>query len=363
MDHTRARSQPLPLATMGLLMVVVPMVIAGGYLLPSPAALLLPAPAEALDSLIRVEGAAYQSQGRLYVTAVRPLQDPRLGQYLLARLQPDVVMLPRESLEVPGLSSEEQLQISQRLLRESCSIAEVVALRQANRDVRLPDAAVQVVRILPGSPAADVVRPGDVIESAGGERVQTSAELVSIVQEKLEGEGLTLRLRRGRRYETVTVPVTLGPLDADGPVLGLVVATSGFDFRAPVDIAVSPGPISGGTPGGLMYALGIYNALVTEDITRGRRIAGTGSLRLDGAVGPVAGVALKVRAAEDAGAEVFLAPLENEAAARAAAQDIKIIPVRTFRQALAAIRQLDSGGSNPRTVPASRDTTLAWYCP
>ena len=263
-------------------------------------------------------------------------------------------------MRVPGLSAEEQLQLSQRLLRESCAIAEVVALRQANRDIKLSDPCVQVVRILPGSPALDLLRPGDIIESAGGQRVQTAAELVSIVAERLQGEGLTLRLRRGRRYETVTVPVVPGPLDADGPVLGVMVTTSGFDYRSPVDITVDPGPIAGGTSGGLMYALGIYNALVTEDITRGRRIAGTGSLRLNGDVGTVAGVALKVRAAEDAAAEVFLVPEDNEAAARAAAGSIKVIPVSNFRQALAAIRQLDSSGSNQRTVPASRDTTLAW---
>ena len=50
-----------------------------------------------------------------------------------------------------------------------------------------------------------------------------------------------------------------------------------------------------------------------EDLTRGRFIAGTGTLALDGTVGPIGGMRDKVVAAGEAGAEVFLVPAENMA--------------------------------------------------
>ncbi len=47
-----------------------------------------------------------------------------------------------------------------------------------------------------------------------------------------------------------------------------------------------------------MFALGIYNAVSTTDITRGHKIAGTGTISTDGKVGAVSGVKYKVLAAE-----------------------------------------------------------------
>lgn len=347
------------LTVLGFLMVVLPVVLAGACLLPGPAALATPGVAEPVDALVRVEGRTYEPQGRLYLTSVRLSPEPRLGQYLLAFLQPDVQRVPRSESLPPGLSREEFQTLSQRLLEESKSIAEVVALQQAGYNVDDGTPKVEVVRTLPGTPAERLLQPGDVIEMANGEPVSTVADLVSIVHGCVTGEPVALRIRREQRAQVVALPAQLGPLDTDGPVMGLVAVTRGLERRAPLKVTIDSGAVSGGVSGGLMYALGVYNALATEDITRGRRIAGTGSLRLDGSVGPVGGIQLKVRAAEDAGAAFFLAPAENVPAARAAARRIEVIPVRDFEQALEALRRIDAEPSGPRVVPAGQGTILA----
>ena len=345
--------------TLGLLFILLPLTVVAGYLLPSPVALMAPGPVEPVDALIKVEGTAYEPQGCLYLTTVRLSRDPRLGHYALALLQQDVALVPKSEVLPPFLSHEEFQTLSQRLLDESRSIAQVIALRQAGYDVRAGSSKVEVVRVIPGTPAAADLQPGDVIEAADREPLATTAELVSIVQGRVTGEPISLTVRRGQRHLTVTLPTVRGPLDAEGPVLGVVTVTSGFDFRAPVDIQVDPGPIAGGPSAGLMYALGVYNALATEDITRGYRIAGTGTLRLNGKVGPVGGVRLKVRAAEEAGAEYFLVSEADAAAARSAARDIQVIPVADFQGALQALREIDADADSPRVVPAAGDTTLA----
>lgn len=347
------------LTVLGLLFILFPLTLGGACLLPAPTALVIPGPVEPVDSLIRIDGRSYEPQGHLYLTSIRVSLHPRLGHYLLAQLQPDIEPLPRDVALPPYLTHEEFAALSQRLLVESQSIAQIVALRQAGYDARTGDARIKIVGTIPGTPAADLLQSGDTIEAANGEPLKALAELVSIAHTCLTGEPLELRIRRSHRLQTVTIPALRGPLDTEGPVLGVMAITTDFDCHLPLDIAIDPGPMAGGPSGGLMYALGVYNALSTEDITRGHRIAGAGTLRLSGAVGPVGAVHLKVRAAEDAGVEYFIAAEEDAPAARVAAREVKIISVASFDQALAALRELDAAPSSPRVVPAGRDTTLA----
>ncbi len=39
-----------------------------------------------------------------------------------------------------------------------------------------------------------------------------------------------------------------------------------------------------------MFTLTVYNLLTPQDLTDGRKIAGTGTIDLDGTVGPIGGV-------------------------------------------------------------------------
>ena len=347
------------LTILAALWVLVPATVIAACVLPSPVALIGPGPIEPVEPLIKVEGTSYEPGGHLYLAPVRVSPDPRLGQYLLAQLRPDIEAAAKSQV-IPTFPGREEFQkLSQRLLEESQTIAQIVALRQAGYEVKVDSADVEVVAVAPGTPAVSKLRAGDVIEAANGEDIHTTAELVSIVQGRLTGEPVALRIRREGHWLTVVLPAQRGPVDTEGPVLGVLAITTGLEYRAPINIELEAGPLNGGPSAGLIYALGVYNALVTEDITRGHKIAGAGTLRLNGAVGPVDAIQLKVRAAEEAGAEYFLTPAEESAAARSAAQDIKVIPVHTFEEALTALRQIDASAGNPRAVPASGDTTLA----
>jgi len=64
----------------------------------------------------------------------------------------------------------------------------------------------------------------------------------------------------------------------------------------------------GGPSGGLLQTLYVYNILIAEDITRGLRIAGTGTIDYDGSVGYIGGVKQKIMTAYFAGVDVFFIP-------------------------------------------------------
>lgn len=63
-----------------------------------------------------------------------------------------------------------------------------------------------------------------------------------------------------------------------------------------------------GPSGGLMTALSIYNMLTEEDLTKGKRIVGTGTIELDGSVGSIGGVKYKLKGAVKKKAEIFFVP-------------------------------------------------------
>ncbi len=106
----------------------------------------------------------------------------------------------------------------------------------------------------------------------------------------------------------------------------------------------------GGPSAGLMMSLEIYNQLTKPDETKGYNIAGTGTIDVDGKVGPIGGIDQKVVAADKAGKDIFFAPNQNGAensdyknavkTAKAIKSDMKIVPVDTMQDALDYLDQL-----------------------
>ncbi|MCK9906873.1 hypothetical protein MXD63_43635, partial [Frankia sp. Cpl3] len=93
----------------------------------------------------------------------------------------------------------------------------------------------------------------------------------------------------------------------------------------------------GGPSAGLMFTLEIYDQLNTElDVTRGYRVAGTGTISADGTVGRIGGINHKIVAADKAGAEIFFAPDDAEG------------EISNYQEAMATAKRI---GTKMRVVP------------
>jgi PDZ domain-containing protein len=73
-------------------------------------------------------------------------------------------------------------------------------------------------------------------------------------------------------------------------------------------------------------------------------VAVTGTIDSEGQVGQVGGVAQKTVTARKAGAAAFLVPPQEAKEARAHAGKMRIIPVSTLDEALAALEKLGGSG-------------------
>ena len=60
-----------------------------------------------------------------------------------------------------------------------------------------------------------------------------------------------------------------------------------------------------------MTALEIYNMLTPEDLTKGYKISGTGTINEDGTVGEIAGIKYKLAGACRKKSDIFICPSNN----------------------------------------------------
>ena len=275
--------------------------------------------------------------GAIYFVDVRE-RPARLLERLLPWVRADGSSLVRE----PPISGALERSIGRQDMTDSQKIAAVVALGHLGYKVRARLGGVSVLLVQSGTPAAKVVRPGDVIVAAAGRNVPTVAALKKVLGRYRPGDRVTIRFRRGPRLKTVTVRTVADPQNPKRAIIGISVEDE-LQVKLPFRVRIEAGSI-GGPSAGLAFALDILQEL-GRDVTHGRRVAATGELGLDGTVGPIGGVKQKTLGVRKAGVDVFLVPAgQNAQEARRYADGVKIIPVKNFPQALRALATLRREG-------------------
>lgn len=196
------------------------------------------------------------------------------------------------------------------------------------------------------SPAASVIKGGDVILGVNGQRADTLEALRSALGQVPAGESVTVRISRGGTEREVTTKTTTG--DGGRTVLGVFLDPR---FRFPFQVKIQIENI-GGPSAGMMFALGIIDVLTPGDLTGGKTIAGTGTIDSDGTVGPIGGIEQKLVGARDAGARWFLAPAGNcSSVVGHVPRGMQVVRVSTLAQARSAVEAIASGtgtGALPR---------------
>ena len=99
-----------------------------------------------------------------------------------------------------------------------------------------------------------------------------------------------------------------------------------------------------GPSGGLMQTLSVYSQITGFDYTYGKKIAGTGTISVNGSVGIIGGVSQKIVTAIYNNADVFLCPSDNYEEALATYlktpnhEKMILIEVNTFEEAINSLR-------------------------
>lgn len=292
----------------------------------------LPGPARDVETLVEVKGAkTYSSEGSLFLTTVTIDTTVTFYDLIQAGLDSQRAVVDSESVN-QGASLAELKEQQNREMSESKRAARVVALGALGLGAPTGDGA-EVVETLEGAPADGILEPGDRIVALQGREVQTTCDVSRVMRTVDPGDTVTVVVQRGDRRLTFDDVKAVRNEQDGSALIGISMRDVNFEFEPEVNARFDTGAI-GGPSAGLMFALGLYDRLTPEDLTGGRRIAGTGTIRCDGSVGPIGGVEEKIAGAEREGAEVFLAPAADADAAERVADGLLVVPVETFEDAL-----------------------------
>lgn len=245
-------------------------------------------------------------------------------------------------------SNEESREFNLSLMTSSKDKAAKVALEAAGYEVTVTPTGAVIVNLDPSYPAASVLRPGDTIVGADGEPVAVSDDLVAAIAEHEPGDMISLELERLNQPGTMTVEAELAehPEKAGQAQLGVSLENRP-SYEFPFDVAIDSGDV-GGPSAGLAFTLAILDRITPGDLTGGARVAVTGTIELDGTVGPVGGVKQKTEAAVSEGAVQFLVPSdEYDEAVEAADGRIEIRRADSLDQALTALEELGGDPVEP----------------
>jgi PDZ domain-containing protein len=310
-------------------------IAAAAAIVPLPLVAVAPGGALPIPPRVSLGAPAHPVHGQFLLTGVRLSEPPAVGA-VADMIDPKVDLEPRPRVIPPGVRRDEFLQAQLRLFRESADVAAAVGLQRAGYPVRVSGGGARVVGVIAGSPADGVLREGDVIVAVDGRPVRTASDVAEATARIAGDQPLPVTFRRGDEVRTVTLRVTkVSQLGRPG--LGVALVSLDPQIVLPFPVTIDQDDI-GGPSAGLMMALTVFDLADPGDLAQGRVIAGTGTIDLNGNVGPVGGVRQKVLAAEAARAVVFVVPDDEAKEARKAAGNrLAIKPVRTFDEALDAL--------------------------
>jgi len=292
-------------------------VVVGLILVAAAAALYHPpyvviAPGEAVNVVddVNISGVPVDEvDGQYLLTSVSVSRPSALGA-LIAALRNDRQVLPLASVVPRGVDAEEYFQRQREVFAQSRLVAAAAAAESVGMDATMSGTGARVVDVLPGSAADEKIRAGDVIVRVDTRPIDDARSLQEITAARPAGVEFRLTVERGGEQVEEVVESRPLPRLAGGVGLGLVVETRDLDVKLPFEVSFGEQDI-GGPSAGLAYALAIADKLTAGDEARGRVVAATGTIDVDGEVGPVGGVKQKALAAEGAGASLFLVPADE----------------------------------------------------
>ncbi|HYF95630.1 MAG TPA: S16 family serine protease [Symbiobacteriaceae bacterium] len=330
--------------TRRLLVLLISLTALGLTLWFTPTPWYITAPGAAVDTggMVAVAGGSAHP-GRLFMLVVTT-QPANLFWYLYAKLD------LRAELETPQQflgdieDYDKYLELTRRMMADSKQTAMAIGLKEAGYGRGTVPVGAEITDLAAGSPNQGVFQPGDVIIAIEGRPVSSASDLRTALQGFRPGDLLAVRVKRGGKeldLRAATAEST-DPARKGQPVFGIFIKDS-LLFDVPLEIRIKTGAITGPSAG-LMFTLQIVDQLTPGGITRGKVVAGTGTVEADGSVGAIGGVRQKVFAAETAGANVIFVPRSNYPDAAGVATHITVVPVDRVEDALAWLRSAEAKG-------------------
>jgi Lon-like protease len=300
----------------------------------------IPDNAHPLANLVQVPNAKPDADGGgIYYVDVLLNRASLLESYIPYIRPEGSDLIDRSQVVEPGISDQESRNLDLATMKVSQEVASVVALRELGYRVPISPGGVRVVAVTSGSHAGGVVRPGDVIVAANGKKVRTRTDLAAVLAGIKPGGKVKITVRRGGKKLTFSIRTTADTQNPKRTIIG-VLPIQALSVRLPFPIKFNLRKV-GGPSAGLAFALELLEKK-GRDVDHGYKVAATGEIQLNGSVTRIGGIKQKTIGARKSHVDVFLVPVDGDNAreAKRYADGLRIIPVKSFQQALQALATL-----------------------
>jgi PDZ domain-containing protein len=330
---------PVRLVVAGLLVAAAAVVV---WVFPTDSYIFLPNDAHPVAPLVKVRGGHDPKDGGGIFFVDVLVRKATIFERIFSGAQEGATLVPAAGVRPPGVSESERRREELAEMRRSQDVAAAVALRELGYKVVAKPVGARIDVLAADGPAAGKLQPGDVIFAADGKTVTAPSDLRRAIRDAGIGKPVTLLVRRDTKIVTLVVKPIRGPEGT--PIIGVIVSQAA-NIKLPFDVAIDTGGV-GGPSAGLAFALDVMEEL-GRDVDHGQRIAVTGAIELDGTVGAIGGVKQKTIGVRRSHIKVFVVPAgDNAREARRYAEGIRIVPVRTFQQALRVLATLTGSTKN-----------------
>jgi PDZ domain-containing protein len=299
------------------------------HFIPVPYQVMEPGIAAELSPMIQVKD-GYDNEGEFLLTAVSSRRAMAWDFFYISFFAPEDKELTAISEQLPeNMEMSEYIELMAELMEESKLQAQAVAFRQAGFQVEVSGEGAEVVEVMEDGTAYNNLKKGDLITAVDGKKVEMAADAVNIIKNRNIGDIVKITVIRDEKeldfkLETVELEGNEG-----NPSIGVLISSRGLDYNIPGEVNFETENIIGPSAGSV-FSMEIYNQLIPEDITGGKRIAGTGTISLDGEIGRIDGVKYKIMAAKEAEVDLFIVPEENYETASQISGELELLKVKTI---------------------------------
>lgn len=225
-------------------------------------------------------------------------------------------------------------------LKESLQNSVKVAYIAAGKEFEISETSYYLYYVYDFVKEYSSLKVGDKLLSYDGIKIENIQDYKEYVNSKEIDDEIEIEYERNSKKGKTKLKV----YEEDGKKYTGIMVYNIYKYSTDPKIEFNFHSNESGSSGGLTLALAIYNKLTEEDITKGLKIVGTGTIESDGTVGEIGGVEYKLKGAVKAKADIFICPKgDNYNDAKTLKEkegyDIDIIEVSTFEEALEKLKE------------------------
>lgn len=287
---------------------------------------------------VEVEGSK-KSKGSIHLAYVSELKGT-IYTYLLSYIIPSYERESLDDYKYNKNESEKDIQFRNNLLlNNSLNNAIYVAYNKANKKIEITSEKMFVYSIT--DKAKTDLQIGDEIVEVDGKKINNMEDIKNTIKDFGVNDEINIKVIRDEKELTCTAKLYI---EKKQKLMGVLLMKD-YEYKFDPKLTITFKKSEGGPSGGLMLSLEVYNQLSNTDITKGKKIVGTGTIDRDGNVGEIDGVKYKLMGAVDENADIFIAPTGDnykEALKEKKKNNykIKIIEAKTFDQVIEELSKL-----------------------